>query len=222
MVICHVPFWMNHSTELPTHALLHFDIDHTVCTLSVKRIVQPPLPQVVVGCSCTVRWSGKKQYTATVLCLGKNSTRGQFSLIFTYFLLPFRRCSFIGQEAAWVGVIKLQWSSEGGRAKGRSTDRQRNIQSAGSDQKQEAQGLQGLVLTAFLGSWVGMLIRVGHRNVLIVRPLRSQLSKFYFSVQRMILKDRTFSNISSEFFLSRITTLFFMVVLLTKPCYVWE
>ena len=36
-----------------------------------------------------------------------------------------------------------------------------------------------LVLMAFLRNWVCMLIRVGHRNVLIVGPLKSQLSMFY-------------------------------------------
>ena len=83
-------FWTNDSTELPTHALVHFNSDHTVCTLPVKCIVQPTLCEVVVGCSCTVRWSRRKQYTATVLCVGKNLTRVQFSLIFTYLLLSIR------------------------------------------------------------------------------------------------------------------------------------
>ena len=62
---------MNDSVELPTHALVHFDIDQTVCALQVKRIVQPPLVEVTTGTTCTVRWSKRKQYTATVLFLGK-------------------------------------------------------------------------------------------------------------------------------------------------------
>ena len=70
---------MNDSAELLTHALLYFKTDHTVCTLPVKRILQPPQPQVVVGCPCTVRWSGRKQYAATVLCLGRNLTGAVFT-----------------------------------------------------------------------------------------------------------------------------------------------
>ena len=60
---------MNDSAELPTHALLYFKTDHTVCTLPVKRILQPPQLEIVVGCSCIVRWSVRKQYAATVLYL---------------------------------------------------------------------------------------------------------------------------------------------------------
>ena len=57
---------------MPTHALLHFEVDQTVCTLHVKRIIHPPLFQLKEGSTCRVRWSGRKHYDATVLCLGKN------------------------------------------------------------------------------------------------------------------------------------------------------
>ena len=69
---------------------------------------------------------------------------------------------------------------------------------------------------------MGMLTRVGHKNILIVGPLKSQLNMFHLSVQHMIPKDRIFSNISSKFFLSKIMMLFFIVVFLTKSCFVWE
>ena len=63
-------FWTNDSAEPPTHGHLHFEVDDTVCTLPAKCIIPPPLLQVVIGCSCTVRWSRKKQNTARVLFIG--------------------------------------------------------------------------------------------------------------------------------------------------------
>ena len=44
----------------------------------------------------------------------------------------------------------------------------------------------------FLKSRVGMLIKEGHRNVLIVGLVRSQLSMFFSSVNHMISKDMSF------------------------------
>ena len=44
----------------------------------------------------------------------------------------------------------------------------------------------------FLRSWVGMLVGVGHRNVLIVRPLKSPLSMFCLSVHHMIPRHKSF------------------------------
>ena len=37
------------ATELSTHALLHFEVNDTVCAVPVKRIVHPPLPEVTEG-----------------------------------------------------------------------------------------------------------------------------------------------------------------------------
>lgn len=59
------------STELATYVLLHFEVDGTVCALPVKCIVHPALPELVVGCSYRVRWSKRKQYDISVLCLGR-------------------------------------------------------------------------------------------------------------------------------------------------------
>ena len=41
------------------HALVHFDMDNTVCGLPVKRIMHPPLLQLAVGCTCRVGWVGR-------------------------------------------------------------------------------------------------------------------------------------------------------------------
>lgn len=93
---------MNDSAELPTHALLYFKTDHTVCTLPVKRILQPPQLEIVVGCSCIVRWSARKQYAATVLCLGKNLTGAVFTdfnifpVVYQVMLLQWPRSSVSG------------------------------------------------------------------------------------------------------------------------------
>ena len=145
--MCHV--WIIDSPELPTHALLHFEIDRTVCSLPVKRIIKPPLLELATGCACTVRWSGRKQYSATVLCLGNNFTRSLLSLISSCFLLSIRWCNFGGQKEVGVGVITLQWWSGRGRAEWRHWD----SWAAGSslwksDPKKEAQDWQGTIFMA--------------------------------------------------------------------------
>ena len=59
------------ATDLPTHVLLHFEVDDTVRAATFKRVICPPLPEIIVGCACRVRWNAKSEFDATVLCLGK-------------------------------------------------------------------------------------------------------------------------------------------------------
>ena len=53
-----------------------------------------------------------------------------------------------------------------------------------------------------------MLIRVGHRNVLIVEPLKSRLSMFYLSMFYLSV----YHIIPSMIFLSKLLKLLFVVV----------
>ena len=63
--------------------------------------------------------------------------------------------------------------------------------------------------------WVGMLIGVGHRNVLIVGLVRSWLSMFFLSVHRMITRDN-FWTTSSKFLIQILLILLFVIAFLTK------
>ena len=63
--------FFNAAVDPPSHVLLHFRVDDTVCIAPVKRITNPPLSQLTVGSSCKVKWDSKKEFDATVLCLGK-------------------------------------------------------------------------------------------------------------------------------------------------------
>ena len=76
--------------ELPTHALLHFEVDDSVCAVPVKRIVHPPLPELRKGCACRIRWNTKKEFDATVLCLGKDLFEAHLFIRINNFVLSFR------------------------------------------------------------------------------------------------------------------------------------
>ena len=83
---------------------------HSHCvSLPVKRIVQSPLVEVVMGCTWTIRWSWRKHYTAIVLFLGRNSAKGRFSLIFTFSYCPSGNAASVARIKARMGIIKLQW-----------------------------------------------------------------------------------------------------------------
>ena len=57
--------------DVPTHVLLHFEVDDTVCAAPVKRVIHPPLSEIIVGRTCRVRWNARREFDATLLCLGK-------------------------------------------------------------------------------------------------------------------------------------------------------
>ena len=51
--------------------LLRFDVDDCICVVPVKRIVQPSVQQLGKGVKCAVKWSAGKQFTGTVIAVGK-------------------------------------------------------------------------------------------------------------------------------------------------------
>lgn len=63
--------WIFIFTEQPTHVLVHFPVDDTISVIHVKRVIEPPLLQLTKGDDCKVKWSKRKVYNATVLCIGK-------------------------------------------------------------------------------------------------------------------------------------------------------
>ncbi len=61
------------NTAVSSHAVVRFNDDEEQPTsvIPTKRIQEPPLNELKVGCKCTVEWSDKKMYSTTVLALGK-------------------------------------------------------------------------------------------------------------------------------------------------------
>ena len=99
---CHILFLII-LTEPPTHALLHFEVDSTVSILPVKRIAHPPLPELTEGCTCRVRWSKRKQYDASVLCLGMNLVETKaFFVCHCFFNLSGDTATVTKKKSEWV------------------------------------------------------------------------------------------------------------------------
>ena len=63
--------WVLKETAGATHFIVRFDEDGAVCTIPAKNIVKPSPADLDELSECTVRWSDKKTYTATVLAMGK-------------------------------------------------------------------------------------------------------------------------------------------------------
>ena len=100
--------FLNTAADLPTHVLLHFELDDTMCTLPLKRITHPPPPQLTTGCTCRVKWSANREYEATVLCLG--------NVFITYlFTALFLHDAFQVMLACWPGQKMTMWYSMKGR-----------------------------------------------------------------------------------------------------------
>ena len=92
--------------DLPTHALLHFPVDETVGVVPLTRIIHPTVLELFEGCGCRVKWSGKKEYEATLLCTGKKfglelSCLSLFSIL-CFFLL--RWLGLCAKSGGWMDV----------------------------------------------------------------------------------------------------------------------
>ena len=61
-----------------------------MCAVPVKRIAHPPLPELSKGCACRVRWNTKKEFDATVLCLGKELFEAYLFIRINNLVLSFR------------------------------------------------------------------------------------------------------------------------------------
>ena len=94
---------------LPTHTLVHFGVDNTVCGLPLKRILDPSLPELIVGCTCRVKWRGKKQYDGTVLFMGKRLLWNG-----TYWQLLYWLSHCLSGSKSSVAKEELDWAASHG------------------------------------------------------------------------------------------------------------
>ena len=60
----------NQSLDIPTHALVHFEVDNSISAVPVSKFIEPRVEEIEEGCQCTVRWEGKRSYQGTVLLSG--------------------------------------------------------------------------------------------------------------------------------------------------------
>ena len=58
-------------TACATHFIVKFKEDGAVCIIPAKNIVEPSPTDLKEFNECTVKWSDKKNYTATVMAMGK-------------------------------------------------------------------------------------------------------------------------------------------------------
>ena len=99
---CHILFLII-LTEPPTHTLVHSEVDSTVSVLPVKRIAHPPVSELTVGCTCRVRWSKRKQYDASMPCLGMNLVESKaFFVCHCFFNLSGDTAPVMKKKSKWV------------------------------------------------------------------------------------------------------------------------
>ena len=58
-------------TALPSHFLVKFHVDETLCVIPKKNLVDPTHLHVQVGGSCSVKWNATEVLEATVMAMGE-------------------------------------------------------------------------------------------------------------------------------------------------------